>query len=138
MPRTKETRRTKKTTGRRIDSSAAPTSSAPGRRPATRQTPITTRASIARGGTNSTPSTARSTQRTTKRTNTTAHPAPRAKRQRVRGQPEMDSSTSSGDDSEVFDEVPLTRADIPKIVEAVMNQFSSDPREEMRDSPHLS
>ena len=70
-------------------------------------------------------------------TNITAHPVPRAKRQRVRGQPELDSSTSSGDDSEVFDEVPLTRADIPKIVEAVMNQFSSDPREEMRDSPHL-
>ena len=85
----------------------------------------------------STPSTARSTRGTTKRTTITAHPVPRAKRQCVCGQPKLDSSTSSGDDSEVFDEVPLTRADIPKIVEAVMNQFSSDPREEMRDSPHL-
>ena len=137
MPKTKETRRTKKTTGSRIDSSAAPTSSTPGRRPATRQTSITTRASIARGGTNSTPRTTRSTQRTTKRTNTTAQSSPRAKRQRVRGQPEPDSSTSSEDDSEVFDDAPLTRADIPKIVEAVMNQFSSAPREERRDSPHL-
>ena len=55
--------------------------------------------------------TSRATQKTKKRANTSANPAPLAKRQCVRRQPE-DSSASSGKDAEVFDEVPLTRADI--------------------------
>ena len=116
------------------------------------QTSITTGASNARGTTDSTPSAAMSrvTRKTTKKSNTTArettkinnmttHPVPRAKHQRARGQPE-DSSTSSGEDAELFDEMPLTRADIPKIVEPVMNQFSAkgnDSSEEIHSSPHL-
>jgi len=60
---------------------------------------------------------------------------------RVREQP--DEVSSSDSDSEVFDDAPLTRADFPKIVEAVMSQFpkegsdESEQDDENEGNPHL-
>ena len=60
------------------------------------------------------------TTKSTKRKSTTADP-PRQKHQRVATirEPESDSSTS--EDDEEFDDNPLTKANIPKIVEAVIS-----------------
>jgi len=54
-----------------------------------------------------------------------------------------DEVSSSDSDGEVFDDAPLTRADIPKIVEAVMSQFpkeggdESEQDDENEENPHL-
>ena len=46
---------------------------------------------------------------------------PRAKRPNPRKQQTDEDSSLSEDDGEGFDDTSLTRADIPKIVEAVIN-----------------
>ena len=134
MPRTKGTRG-KKATSRRTDTS---------RTSERRLTGTKTSTTIPRGGKNlggkNRPSSAgavRATQKWTKRSNATAH-LPRAKRQRLR---EQSPSTSEDEEGEVFDDAPLTKADIPKIVEAVMNQFpkeSDDSQNQSQDNPHLA
>jgi len=64
------------------------------------------------------------------------------KHQRVCEQP-ADEVSSRYSDSEVFDDAPLTKTDIPKIVEAVMSQFPKDSSdeseqdEENEDNLHL-
>ena len=62
------------------------------------------------------------TTKSTKRKSTTAD-LPRQKRQRVATicEPESDSSTS--EDDEEFNDTPLTKADILKIVEAVISML---------------
>ena len=75
--------------------------------------------------------------RSTKRRSTAANP-PCQKWRRVATtrEPESDSATSKGD--EEIDETPLIRADIPKIVEAVINNIPKEgngPPEV--DDPHL-
>ena len=52
---------------------------------------------------------------------------------------EEESKSSSGDDNEEFDDTPLTKADIPKIVEAVLNNIpnGSEETQEKQDNPHL-
>ena len=73
--------------------------------------------------------------KSTKTSNRTAH-SPRPKRCRLR---EQDDDSSSSKDAEGFDDVPLMKADIPKIVEAVMNQFSKkgdDSQDEDQDNPN--
>ena len=75
----------------------------------------------------------------TKRNNTTAH-SPCAKRRCSCGQSHDVSSTSEEDTGEVFDDVPLTQADILKIVEAVMNRFPMEGdkfQDESQENPHL-
>ena len=72
----------------------------------------------------------RTSPRQRKRTNTTFQ-STRAKRQCLPERPADDVGSGSGDDGEVFDDTPLTRADIPTIVEAVMSQF---PKESANDS----
>ena len=77
----------------------------------------------------------RATQKRTKKSNATNSPP--AKRQRLR---ERSPSISEDDESEVFDDAPITRADIPKIVEAVMNQFQQegdDSQNQGQDDQHL-
>ena len=64
------------------------------------------------------------TTRLTKRNNGTANP-PHLKHQCLDNTCEQDDDSSSGD-TEDFDDTLLMKADIPKIVEAVINQF---PRE---------
>jgi len=72
-----------------------------------------------------------------RRSNTTST----SKRQCVREQP--DEVSSSNSDGEVYDDAPLTRANIPKIVEAVMSQFpkeggdESEQDDENEENPHL-
>jgi len=58
--------------------------------------------------------------------------------------PTGDDHSGSEDEGKVFDDAPLTRADIPKIVEAVMNKFpnggaiKSEEEDEGGDkNPHL-
>jgi len=52
---------------------------------------------------------------------------------------EKESESSSGDDNEEFDDAPLTKANIPKIVEAVLNNIPnrSEATQEEQDNPHL-
>jgi len=65
-------------------------------------------------------------KRSSKRRNTVANPPHHKQRQVAPTQePESDSGTSK-DDDEVND-TPLTRADIPKIVETVINNKVTDP-----------
>ena len=68
-----------------------------------------------------------------------------AKRRHQPKRPADDVVSGSEEDGKVFDDASLTRADIPKIVEAVMNQFlnrgASDSKQEQEggdDDPHLS
>jgi len=53
----------------------------------------------------------------------------RANRWCLSEQPMDSMDSSSGDDFEVFDDKPLTRTGIPKMVEAAMYQFPSIPKE---------
>ena len=53
-------------------------------------------------------------------------------------EPESDFSTGNNDKD--FDDTPLTRADVPKIVEAVNSNIpkeTEDPEEKSQDNPHL-
>ena len=52
---------------------------------------------------------------------------------------EEESESSSGDNNEEFDDTPLTKADIPKIVEAVLNNIpnGSEETQEEQDNPPL-
>ena len=68
----------------------------------------------------------------------------RAKRRRQPDPPTDDDHSGSEDEGEVFDDAPLTRADIPKIVEAVMSKFpnggtneSEEEDEGGDENPHL-
>jgi len=54
----------------------------------------------------------------------------RAKRWRQPEQPTDDGDSGSEEEGEVFDDAPLTRADIPKIVEAVMSKFPNEAASE--------
>ena len=75
------------------------------------------------------------TQKRTKKSNATNSPP--AKHQRLH---ERSPSISEDDESEVFDDAPIMRADIPKIVEAVMNQFQQegdDSQNQGQDDQHL-
>ena len=61
---------------------------------------------------------------------------PRAKRPRVG----TSHRRESDDDVEESDDTPLTRGDIPSIVDAVLNSFSREgarPRDDDRDNPHV-
>ena len=73
--------------------------------------------------------------KSTKRSNGTAH-SPHPKRRQLH---EQYDDSSSSKDAEGFDDVPLMKADILKIVEAVMNQFSKegdDSQDEDQDNPN--
>ena len=66
------------------------------------------------------------------------------KRQRLPEPPTGDDHSGSEDEGEVFDDSPLTKADILKIVEAVMSKFSSGGTSESKEedeggdkNPHL-
>jgi len=50
---------------------------------------------------------------------------------------EEESESSSGDNNKEFDDAPLTKADIPKIVEAVLNNIPnrSEATQEEQDNP---
>jgi len=78
---------------------------------------------------------------TRKRSTSASSKSPRAKRRSPRQQPRDDHSSLSENDGDGFDDTPLTRADIPKIVEAVINQFptqgGSEQEEESDEDPHL-
>ena len=131
MPRTKGTR------GKKMATTRTSTSKTPDRQLSATNT-STTRT---RGWKNHPPreGTAWANSQPTKRSNTTAHSA-RAKRRCLRGQSHDVSSTSEEDTGEVFDDAPLTQADIPKIVEVVMNQLTMEGDEflnESQENPHL-
>ena len=101
-------------------------------------TGTSTRTTTRRGGKSRLASAGKESSRatkSTKRSNGTAH-SPRPKRNRLHYQ---DDDSSSSKDAEGFDDVPLMKADIPKIVEAVMNQFSKegdDSQDEDQDNPN--
>jgi len=84
----------------------------------------------------------RSTQTKRKRSTAATSKTPRAKRPNPREQQTDEDSSLSEDDGEGFDDTPLTRADIPKIVKAVINQFPTEggtnlKAEEGDINPHL-
>jgi len=75
--------------------------------------------------------------RSNKRRSTTANP-PRQKRRRVATIQETESDSATSDNDEEIDDTPLTRADIPKIVEAVINNIPKEGDGSPEDnSPHL-
>ena len=84
----------------------------------------------------------RSTQTKRKRSTAATSKTPRAKRPNPREQQTDEDSPLREDDGEGFDDTPLTRADIPKIVKAVINQFPTEggtnlKAEEGDINPHL-
>ena len=131
MPRTKGSDGKKKTNSRLKD-----TSRMSERQVATTRTSIGT--TTRRGGKSRPASAGKESSwatKSTKRSNRTAH-SPHPKRCRLH---EQDDDSSSSKDAEGFDDVPLMKADIPKIVEAVMNQFSKkgdDSQDEDQDNPN--
>ena len=131
MPRTKGSNRKEKTNSRLKD-----TSRTSERRVAT--TGTSTRTTRRRGGKSRLASAGKELSRatkSTKRSNRTAH-SPRPKCRRLR---EQDDDSSSSEDAEGFNDVPLMKADIPKILEVVMNQFSKegdDSQDEDQDNPN--
>ena len=75
------------------------------------------------------------TRSTKKRKNASAAPA-RTKRPRT-GHTHRESDSETKTEA---DDTPLTRADIPKIVDAVLNNLSTDgasSRDDSHDNPHL-
>ena len=116
--------RTKKSTGRKT-TSVRPTTS--------ENRPVTTRSTRSverRAKSRTQEETSRTTRTTAKRKSASANP-PRPKRQRL-------ADTRRESDSE--DDTPLTKADIPKIVDAVLSNFSTEgigSMDDSQDNPHL-
>ena len=80
--------------------------------------------------------TSRTTRTTTKRKSASAVP-PHPKRQRLA---DTRRESDSEDDTEEIDDTPLTKADIPKIVNAVLSNFSTkgiSSMDDNQDNPHL-
>ena len=96
--------------------------------------------SIGRGATSRSREETSSTTRTaTKRRNTSAC-APRTKRHSTRAANSRRDSDSEDDYTEEPDHTPLTKADIPSIVNAVLSNISTEgnsSREDSQDVSHL-
>ena len=73
------------------------------------------------------------TRTTTKQQSASTNP-PRAKRQRAGTVANTRHESNSEDASEEVDDTPLTRADIPKIVDAVLSNFSMEGTSPKDDS----
>ena len=119
--------RTKKGTGKKASS-----------RPTTLEArPITTRSRSAetRAKSRTQEETSRTTRTTTTKRQSVSTNPPRAKRQRAVANTRRESD--SEDTSEEVDDTPLTRADIPKIVDAVLSNFSTEDDSQAGDGSHL-
>ena len=102
-------------------------------------TSFTTRStsSVERAMSRSGEKTSSTTRTTTKRKNTSVYP-PREKRQRAANS-HHDSDHSSEDDTEKeVDDSPLTKADIPTIMDAFPNNISTEGTSSKDDSQHIS
>ena len=123
MPRTKKNSGKKTTSATRV-------------MPADQQ--VTTRSTARAGGTNANRNQEeeppRTTRVATKWKGASGKLSP-AKRQHVASTHHESESDTAGDIE--VDETPLTRADIPKIVEAVLSNFSQEGTSSTEDNPHL-
>lgn len=100
-------------------------------------TSVTTRStsSVERAMSRSREKTSSTTRTTTKRKNTSAYP-PRAKRQRAANS--HHNSDSEDDTEREFDDSPITKADIPTIMDAFPNNISTEGTSSKDDSQHIS
>ena len=122
--------RTKKSTGRKTTSFRPTTSE---NRPVTTWS---TRSVERRAKSRTQEETSRTTRTTAKRKSASADP-PRPKCQRLA---DTRRESDSEDNTEEIDDTPLTKADIPKIVDAVLSNFSTEgisSMDDSQDNPHL-
>ena len=99
----------------------------------------TTRTPVPRGRKNQPTTASKESPRTTRsaRNNKTVNPPPPKCQRRSSTHEQVRDDSSSSKDEEDFDDTPLTKANIPKIIEAVFNQFGHGSQDDDQENPNL-